>query len=140
MTKPAAILGITLLFAIGFGCSEASNPVGGAGAAGTATSGSAGDGAQGGSTSAGSGGSAGSAACPTGLTACAEGCVDLTTSAAHCGVCGNACALGASCAAGVCGHLDRARPLRGVRHVVRRRAELHVGDVLVSDGHRQLRR
>ncbi|MDB4930182.1 MAG: hypothetical protein JWM10_2666 [Myxococcaceae bacterium] len=36
-------------------------------------------------------------------TTCAGSCVDLQTSATHCGMCGRACAVGQSCVAGVCG-------------------------------------
>ena len=41
--------------------------------------------------------------CPTGATRCAGACVLLTSDAAHCGACGNACMAGQSCSAGVCG-------------------------------------
>ena len=44
--------------------------------------------------------------CAAGLRRCKAGtkkpCVDLATDPAHCGACGNACAVGETCAAGVC--------------------------------------
>jgi 5'-nucleotidase len=42
-----------------------------------------------------------SVACPSG-TSCAGDCVDVDTSSAHCGACGNACAAGEVCADGAC--------------------------------------
>ncbi len=41
-------------------------------------------------------------ACPAGQTSCSGACFDLSSSEFACGVCGNACASGASCLAGVC--------------------------------------
>ena len=41
--------------------------------------------------------------CPTGATRCAGACVLLTSDGSNCGTCGNACAAGQSCSAGVCG-------------------------------------
>ncbi len=41
-------------------------------------------------------------ACPAGQTLCGGACTDLTTDAANCGQCGNACATGASCVSGTC--------------------------------------
>jgi hypothetical protein len=43
--------------------------------------------------------------CPTGQSYCVDGCVDLDTSSAHCGRCGNQCAAANAasvCAAGAC--------------------------------------
>jgi cysteine-rich repeat protein len=40
--------------------------------------------------------------CPAGQQRCADGCVDVQTSASHCGGCGRACASGQSCLAGTC--------------------------------------
>lgn len=50
------------------------------------------------SSSSGSGGSA----CPDGLPSCDAACVDLATSADHCGDCATACAAGTTCVAGIC--------------------------------------
>jgi len=46
--------------------------------------------------------------CNPGETCCGNGdlCVDLATSAAHCGACGNACGSAQSCISGVCSNLD----------------------------------
>ena len=41
-------------------------------------------------------------ACAGGFTLCGGACVDATTSAHHCGACGNACAAGQACTAGAC--------------------------------------
>ncbi|EPE35750.1 hypothetical protein GLAREA_05088 [Glarea lozoyensis ATCC 20868] len=40
--------------------------------------------------------------CPTGQTACSNTCIDLTSSNANCGACGNACATGYVCGQGQC--------------------------------------
>ena len=40
--------------------------------------------------------------CGVGSTCCAEQCVDVNSSAAHCGACGNACGDGSSCCLGRC--------------------------------------
>ena len=40
--------------------------------------------------------------CATGQARCGDACVDLQTSGAHCGACGNTCAAGRSCVAGAC--------------------------------------
>lgn len=45
---------------------------------------------------------AGACVCPAGRTYCGGTCVDVTTSAAHCGACGNACASGERCVGGSC--------------------------------------
>jgi hypothetical protein len=42
-------------------------------------------------------------ACPSSLTRCGDACVDLQTTAASCGACGNKCAGGQACVAGQCG-------------------------------------
>ena len=42
------------------------------------------------------------AACASGLTNCSGTCVNLETSAADCGACGNVCASGDVCTSGVC--------------------------------------
>ena len=44
----------------------------------------------------------GGCTCPAGQTECGGVCRDLTTDMANCGVCGNACAQGASCVGGQC--------------------------------------
>ncbi len=41
--------------------------------------------------------------CRTGLSECDGVCVDLSSDEANCGSCGNACAAGVECVAGVCG-------------------------------------
>jgi hypothetical protein len=40
--------------------------------------------------------------CPTGQSACGTACVDLNTSAANCGTCGNACGAGTECRGASC--------------------------------------
>jgi len=40
--------------------------------------------------------------CATGQSLCADGCVDLQTSATNCGMCGRTCPSGASCVMGIC--------------------------------------
>ncbi len=40
--------------------------------------------------------------CPTGQSACGTACVDLSTSAANCGTCGNACGAGTECRGASC--------------------------------------
>lgn len=82
------------------GGGAAATPGGAAGEAGMGQSGSAGEGggAQGGS--AGDGGAAG-APCEEPLTDCGE-CVDLRTSALHCGDCNEPCETDDICAAGEC--------------------------------------
>lgn len=42
-------------------------------------------------------------AMPPSNASCGMACVDLNSSPAHCGACGNACAIGGSCASGSCG-------------------------------------
>ena len=50
-----------------------------------------------------SGADATAGGCPTGHEACdGQDCVDLTSDPDHCGECGNACAEGDACAAGMC--------------------------------------
>lgn len=46
------------------------------------------------------------AGCPEGQTACGDDCVDLQSSAAHCGSCDNECARGQSCVEGECACVD----------------------------------
>jgi hypothetical protein len=46
------------------------------------------------------------AACPAGQTDCGGSCVDLLSSAGHCGACFNSCPLGGVCQGGVCGGID----------------------------------
>jgi hypothetical protein len=43
------------------------------------------------------------ATCPAGQTNCGGTCVDLHSSAGHCGACFNSCPLGGTCQGGVCG-------------------------------------
>jgi len=43
------------------------------------------------------------AVCTSGLSVCADACVDLEGDIANCGACGNACGDGQTCQAGVCG-------------------------------------
>jgi hypothetical protein len=44
-----------------------------------------------------------STTCPTGQTSCGGVCVDLQSTALHCGACNTSCIAGASCTGGICG-------------------------------------
>jgi hypothetical protein len=90
--RPPALL----LCAILIGCGS---DVGGAG----------GSGGSGGGGTGGSGGS--SMSCDPGKAACGGICLDLSSDAAHCGDCDNACQAGDTCVAGQCACPGAARPI-----------------------------
>ncbi|MGC4090449.1 MAG: hypothetical protein QM756_21750 [Polyangiaceae bacterium] len=80
------------------GSNAGGSTAGGAGAGGTSGGASAGTTSSGGA----SAGAAGSSSCATGLTACAQTCVNLLTDNANCGACNNSCGTGRTCSNGGC--------------------------------------
>jgi hypothetical protein len=79
--------------------------------------------------------------CIEGFSVCRGACVDLQSDALNCGACGNACGVGATCAAGVCvagdAGLDGGRIDLGPRDADVRDADLRdgeVGDALIPEG------